>query len=92
MKPIERMVMHAGKASGMSLDLVNVLLVGSGLKPVTDGNWNFIQRYVPAVQQDPKTLAKLAFGSIPLASLKPEARRKKFRVINGGRSPARKAG
>lgn len=86
MKPLERLVMHAGKASGMSLDLINALLANSDLEPVTEGNWKFIQRYVPAVQQDPKMLARLTFGSIALKELKPEARRKRFRVIEGGKS------
>lgn len=94
MKPIERLVMHAGKLSGMSLDQVNGMLTESGLKPVTAGNWRFVERYRALTSRNPSALGTLTFGAIPLQRLhqmtdapKPgtASPRTRFRVVRGGK-------
>jgi hypothetical protein len=87
MKPMERLVMHAGKVSGMSLEQVNGMLEASGLDPVTEGNWRFVNRYVSLTSRDPSALRALTFGAIPLSKVPRTegAFKRRFRTVSGGK-------
>ncbi|MES1174044.1 MAG: hypothetical protein ABUL62_06920 [Myxococcales bacterium] len=61
--PIERLVLHAGAAAGLTLDQVNEMLASAKLPEVPATSWSIVQRvYAPWVRDEVEALKSLAFN------------------------------
>jgi hypothetical protein len=69
--PIERLVLHAGAAAGMTLEQVNEMLVSVDLPPVPQSSWKIVKKvYSPWVREEIKALVKLSFRPPPWSEVR----------------------